>query len=220
MKKFRAVMKQHRRPGSDFLTALSVLVAFDNAKGNKQTFCDQNFLSYRNLKDSCDLRRQLAELIVAEEEVIDIFASVADEEEVTTKSEAKKTDVTKLLSGNQLVGSPDSEILLRKLICCGLIDNVARRATPEECMTRKPPVDYHSTTRRTPYIHILHNDIMYVHSNSAVATLQPPPEWVIFTSLQTTTKVAGKKLKTPRTVMKGVTAARKEWLTGLGWEGI
>eukprot|EP01060_Flectonema_neradi_P014896 TRINITY_DN21587_c0_g1_i1.p1 TRINITY_DN21587_c0_g1~~TRINITY_DN21587_c0_g1_i1.p1 ORF type:complete len:1080 (+),score=240.24 TRINITY_DN21587_c0_g1_i1:44-3283(+) len=220
MKKFRAVMKEYRRPGSDFLTALSVLMAFGNAKGNKQTFCDKNYLSYRNLKDSCDLRRQLAEIVVAEEEVVDVFASVADEEEVTAKSEAKKSDVTKLLTGTNLIGSADSEIVLRKLICCGLIDNVARRATPEECMTRKPPVPYHSTTRRTPYIHVLHNDIMYVHANSAVAMVQPPPEWVIFTSLQTTTKVDGHKLKTPRTVMKGVTAARKEWLTGLGWEGI
>ena len=154
MTHFREVTKVFRRPGSDFLTAMNVLHAFRTCRGDKQTWCMGNFVNYKNLKDATELRKQLVQLLVSQETAVDVYASVADEEEVTLSSHEKKTQLTEMINAAPTGMGVNAEVVLRKLIVSGLIDNVARRATPEECALQKPPVEYNESGRRAPYFNV------------------------------------------------------------------
>eukprot|EP01059_Diplonema_ambulator_P004410 TRINITY_DN14108_c0_g1_i1.p1 TRINITY_DN14108_c0_g1~~TRINITY_DN14108_c0_g1_i1.p1 ORF type:complete len:290 (+),score=97.52 TRINITY_DN14108_c0_g1_i1:22-870(+) len=212
---FKKATRTFRKPGSDYLTALAALKGYMECKGNRQVYCDANFLSAKNLKDALELKKQLTELLISEEGSIDVLASIADEEEVSKKGSVESY-VKEVLAKPVGVMNANVETVLRKLIACGLIDNVARRASPEECQLQKPPVTYSDNARRAPYIQILSRDVVFLHANSSVSSLSPAPEWVVYTALVKTKTAKGRP---PRTVMKGVTAVKKEWLNELGWEG-
>lgn len=129
----------------------------------------------------------------------------------------------------------------RKIIGIGLIDHVARRATSIEC--RQQNFLYNDTkTSKVPYFDFITGDIMLIHPSSSCVKTSPPPEYVLYTSLQRvkrgpegTAKAAeesrgtkmeirtrgfGKntkqqlqaKLEKPNIFMRGVTCVTRGWL--------
>ena len=129
-------------------------MAFSKVKKQKQrqAWCEQNHVSYKNLNDALDLRKQLSQLLVSEEGSIDLYASVADEEEVTADKHAEKTALLAVINAPPKALSLEGRIVVMQLIVSGLIDNVARIAQPDECEARKIRVQ---SGKRAAYIQVL-----------------------------------------------------------------
>ena len=80
------------------------------------------------------------------------------------------------------VMAKDEELQLRKIIAVGLIDQVARRASVEECQDQGYRYN-DSKTAKVPYMDIRSGRILYIHPTSSTSKTQPPPEYVTYASL-------------------------------------
>eukprot|EP00756_Hemistasia_phaeocysticola_P021104 Hpha_TRINITY_DN15757_c2_g14::TRINITY_DN15757_c2_g14_i1::g.37630::m.37630/K14780/DHX37, DHR1; ATP-dependent RNA helicase DHX37/DHR1 len=225
MQRFRQTVRKYRHPGSDYLTALRVLFDYIKSGGGASKFCNENFLVFRGMKDAVGLRKQLSQLLASEEESADVYGVLADEEEVTEKtSSAARHKMLSLLGKASTPRCEEEEVMVRKIIASGLVDQVARRAAPHECELRKPPIKFDdSSGRRAAYIQPLTGEVMFIHPLSAVATVSPPPDYVVYTGLTMQRNKRkrpkdGEEAPAGKVLMKGVTAVKKEWLRDLGWE--
>eukprot|EP00662_Eupelagonemidae_sp_cell21_P026405 gene26405-4417_t len=111
-------------------------------------FCDDHFLVFRSMSDAAALRRQLTQLLASEEESADVYGALADEEELccwngrydphrydataVTVAQRKAQRLRSVLGRTGGLQSEDEEVVVRKIIAAGLIDQVARRATPAD----------------------------------------------------------------------------------------
>lgn len=125
-------------------------------------------------------------------------------------------------SNGELKLTKDTEILLRKLIAVGLMDQIARKASVHECRSRGVEFTTGKTTK-VPYLDVRSGSVVYVHPSSSVSSTHPAPEFVAYCGLQRSRRVqegttASTKKKVDHTFMKGVTVLAKEWLDAVDYD--
>lgn len=116
----------------------------------------------------------------------------------------------------------DDEMLLRKFIAMGLIDQVCRRATPLECRSHGYKYVESDRCKGTPYFDTKRSVVTFVHPTSSVAATTPPPEWIVYAVLQKNVRLPGGAghhvaEDAAKMFMRGVTVVRKEWIDELGY---
>jgi len=221
----RKVVLKYSNPGSDLMTCLEVTRHYMAAE-DKRTFCRENFLVERNMREAIMLRAQLMRLLSGVNE----YAGPEETEIGVTAEEleAGGADASELpMTRNGLDFSVDhkptltQEAALRKLIAAGLVDHVARRATASECQTHKARYLDECLAMKSLYIDTLSGQPVWVHPFSSVSHTQPCPEFVCYSILQSMKRPRKvKRTAPPKTYMKGVTILRKEWLWELGLQDI
>ncbi|AAZ12018.1 pre-mRNA splicing factor ATP-dependent RNA helicase, putative [Trypanosoma brucei brucei TREU927] len=184
-------------PGSDLLTSLNALLVYMN--NSSAVNCDRYCLVQKSLSEAKQLGDQL--LVLASRDTAEEPVEGASDADVVGPEQLFEERALAHLSKNQ-------EIVIRKLFIIGLVDQVARRATVQEC--RSHGVEYKSDkTTKTPYITVANHIIVYVHPSSSIARTYPPPEYVTFVTLQ---KNVRSETKESLTLMLGLTIVTKEWL--------
>lgn len=193
-------------PGSDLVTSLRAFGVFFR---RPTTATSVRFsLIHKSMVEALQLQRQLQNSIALQQHR-ELSLDEADEViDRPTKAAGIDEQGTPILSS-------DSEIILRKLISLGLIDQVARRATVQECRDREVP--FHDIkTSKVPYIDIRSGSAIFIHPSSSVATTVPAPDYVVYCCLQKSKR--GLDSTTSNTFMKGVTVVTKPWLDEIGFD--
>ncbi|KAG8346282.1 putative ATP-dependent RNA helicase [Trypanosoma vivax] len=196
-----ALVQSLLHPGSDLLTSLNAFGIY--LTDSSTTNCNRYCLVRKSFSEAAQLGGQLRTL-VAQDAVTDDVDDIGDSDVVIGG---------KLFDTSGLIKLPkEDEILLRKLFIVGLADQVARRATVQEC--RFCGVEYkNNRTTKAPYIVVGTSTIVYVHPTSSIARTFPPPEYVTFICLQ---KSVRSETKEPTTMMLGLTIVTREWLHEAG----
>jgi ATP-dependent RNA helicase DHX37/DHR1 len=171
-----------RVPESDALSALCALCAFE-AAGESETFCRNNHLLFKNLREAAALRKQLSRIVAAQRS--------------PTVSEIHSTS-------SPPSAPPPLPVLeaLRRAVAAGWGDHVARRVRSLEHVQghhstgkrNKRAVRYKSCTAS------LQEDI-FLHPNSALHSSFP--DFVVYSEIVRTVK---------RPYMAGLTAVEPRWL--------
>eukprot|EP01012_Entosiphon_sulcatum_P017545 TRINITY_DN2230_c0_g1_i1.p1 TRINITY_DN2230_c0_g1~~TRINITY_DN2230_c0_g1_i1.p1 ORF type:complete len:1073 (+),score=269.94 TRINITY_DN2230_c0_g1_i1:30-3221(+) len=219
----QAVVAHYTNPGSDMMTFLKVAQGYLKAKDPRQ-FCRDNFLIEKNMREVAQLREQLVRMVL--QQGVEATALPEDDEDLDAEQVALAAEQRKLFDVSAAPAA-DQEVLIRKVIAGGLVDQVARRASLAECEGLKLRYT-ESTAWRSPYLDLFTNEVLWIHPDSAVAQTHPPPEFVVFAFVQEANskraKVAeseGKNKKPPpksaqKKYMKCVTAVTAGWLKELG----
>ncbi|ORC90732.1 putative ATP-dependent RNA helicase [Trypanosoma theileri] len=200
----RSLIHSLLHPGSDMLTCLN---AFGIYLENSSTLnCNRYCLVQKSLSEARQLSQQLQSL-ARQNSVVEQVEDSLEANDVTTGS------VGCLFTKNgKLTLSKEDEITLRKIFIYGLPDQVARRATIQEC--RYHGVEYKDNkATKAPYIILSSSMIAYIHPTSSIARTFPPPEFVTFAFLQRSVR---SETKDPATMMLGLTIVIKEWLHECG----
>ncbi|EKF37725.1 ATP-dependent RNA helicase, putative [Trypanosoma cruzi marinkellei] len=191
-------------PGSDLITSLNAFGVYlnDSSSGNCYRYC----LVQKSLSEARQLKQQLHAL-VRQDAVVEQVDDTIDANDVGAMDSGPH------ISDNfSLTLSKEQELLLRKLFIYGLKDQVARRATIQEC--RDHGVEYKDKkATKAPYILLGRSMISYIHPTSSIARTFPPPEYVTFAFLQRSVR---SETKDPVTMMLGLTIVTKEWLSECG----
>ena len=122
-----------------------------------------------------------------------------------------------------VVMPPAEETAVRRWVVSGLIDQVARRASPLECRAHGVEFTDGRRTTKTPYYDAQRRMILYIHPKSSVSRVVPPPEWVVYTAVQVSqfgadgSDAAGGGAKRKAACMRGVTVALRQWLDEAGY---
>lgn len=166
-------------PKSDILKYLNVVGAYEYA-GGKESFCEENFLRSRAMEDIRKLRRQLTNMVVSNFPHINICIDPQMK--------------------------PPSQLqlkILRQVITAGLIDCVAMRQDVLDTEGGKGASFKNSNN--VPYKLMWSDEVAYIHPNSVLYGLPPPPV-LVYSEL----------FKGGRTWLKGVTAVEPKWLSKIG----
>eukprot|EP00668_Euglena_longa_P015920 GGOE01020096.1.p1 GENE.GGOE01020096.1~~GGOE01020096.1.p1 ORF type:complete len:1145 (+),score=390.54 GGOE01020096.1:167-3436(+) len=219
----RKAVQQFSNPGSDLMTNLEVARHYLAAADQKK-FCRDNFLIDRNMREVALLRVQLMRILSG----ISEYTSPEEDEmgntpaELQGAAEASGVEVPPTRAGLDFsVGKKPTltqEVLLRKLIAMGLVDQIARRATAAECLKCKVRYYDECLAMKSLYVDTLSGQPVWIHPFSSVARTQPCPELVCYSVLQSMRRQT-KARKAPaavKTYMKGVTIVKKQWLWEMG----
>lgn len=199
-------LKRLLHPGSDlisFLRAMSVYLARPSV-----STCVRFSLVHKSMSEAAQLQRQLHHAIRQVETVEDEEGPEIDGDVLQQRGENADAQGVPVLDA-------DTEVVLRKIFALGLIDQVARRATVQECRSRDVPF-HDSKTSKVPYIDVRSGSAVFIHPSSTVATTVPAPEFVLYSSLQRSKR--SPDAPSPTTFMKGVTVMTKQWLDEVGYE--
>ncbi|CAD2217932.1 ATP-dependent RNA helicase [Angomonas deanei] len=189
-------------PGSDLITNFR---AFGKYLADQRKSCHEYCLVQKSMKEAKMLFYQLCSLAAQDRSTDDEIPDTVD----TTEQSSSAPPADSLSSITQT-----DELSVRKIFIPGLIDQIARRATPQECIAYK--VSYNEKkTSSAPYLILSTRAIAFIHPTSSVSHTLPPPEYVLFSHLQT---VSRSESKTAQTHMLGVTIVVKEWLLEAGCE--
>lgn len=189
----RAAQDQFRIADSDALSALCALCAFE-AAGESESFCRENFLHFKNLREAASLRRQLARLISASQSS---SSSIGQRIEERVRAE----DVS---SPPSWPIRPHVFEALRRALTAGWADHVARRVRSIAHIFRHRQNEEQSIAKKgraVRYLPCILDEEVYLHPNSSSHALAP--EYVIYTEIVRTSK---------RAYMSGVTAIDPVWL--------
>ncbi|KEG15503.1 putative ATP-dependent RNA helicase [Trypanosoma grayi] len=191
-------------PGSDLLTCLKAFGVYLNDPSVAN--CRRHCLVQKSLLEASQLGEQLR-VLSRQDGIVEQVDDTLDANDVGT------ANCEKLFGDNGLLTlSKDQEVALRKLFIFGLVDQVARRATIQEC--RYHGVEYKDNkTTKAPYVILDSSMIAYIHPTSSIARTYPPPEYVTFAFLQRSVR---SETKDPSTMMLGLTIVTKEWLHECG----
>ncbi|RNF16341.1 putative ATP-dependent RNA helicase [Trypanosoma conorhini] len=200
----RSLVSSLLNPGSDLITSLNAFGVYLNDSSSRN--CHRYCLVQKSLSEARQLKRQL-QTLMRQDAVVEQVDDTLDANDIgTMNSEANFNDhgLVKL--------SKEQEITIRKLFIHGLLDQVARRASIQEC--RDHGVEYKDNkTTKAPYILLGRSMISYIHPTSSIARTFPPPEYVTFAFLQRSVR---SETKESATMMLGVTIVTKEWLHDCG----
>lgn len=191
-------------PGSDLLTCLNAFGVFSNDSSLRN--CHRYCLVQKSLFEARQLSEQLQVLTRqdAVTEQIDDTLDVHDGRTMNCKEVFSDDGIVSL--------SKEQEIVLRKLFISGFVDQVARRATIQECHYHGVEYKDNKATK-APYIVLGSSMIAYIHPTSSIARTFPPPEYVTFAFLQRSVR---SQTKDAATMMLGLTIVTKEWLHEYG----
>ena len=222
---------QHKKqifcPGSDFITFIRAFAFY--ARHPTARECEQACLVHKSLREAYQLARQLVQISE------DRFRATATRdgdcalEDYDTTEEAlivppthdtskARAAFTATWQCSEQTVSKEEEVWLRKVVANGLLDQIARRATPMECRVAQEKYSAGPKTTKTPYFHAESKCVVWVHPNSSIAATQPPPEYVAFAALQRSHRGEGGNLSAPKTFMRGCTILTKQWLDELGYD--
>jgi ATP-dependent RNA helicase DHX37/DHR1 len=184
--------------GSDLMTWLKLIRAFLSRKTTEASrhlcLIHKSAIEavelLKQLKRSTAIRNSTAELLLDEDDMQNCGAVVC-------------------LASAEL--NRDEQIILRKLISLGLLDQVARMADPHECRIRNVPYTQ-GRASKTPYLDLRSETIVFIHPSSACAHTMPPPEYVTYCALQSVAAHGNGPL------MKGVTSMSLSWLLEAGFD--
>lgn len=167
---------------SDAFRVLAVVGAYAYAGGTLQ-FCHENFLRPKAMEEVRQLRSQLASLVIS-----------------TLPSSPETSEVAKTLSSPRLAPPSETQFkVLRQLIACAYIDQVAVRADLVPEAARSVPAlaelasegrlrNRWSSCRHVPYLAMgvsstaTDNDPAYIHQSSSLFE-HAPPEWCVFSEV-------------------------------------
>ena len=175
---------------SDALSALNTLCAFEDA-GETETFCRQNFLHFKNLREAAALRKQLARLVSALH-----FDSYAEKE--SNKDQNLKH---KLLSTLEWPIPDTAMHALRRALTAGWADHVARRVRSYDHVMRHNSDRSGRRGRAIRYLPCLLDEDVFLHPNSSAHALAA--EYVVYSEIIHNSK---------RPYMSGVTVVDPVWL--------
>ncbi|ESL10693.1 hypothetical protein TRSC58_01569 [Trypanosoma rangeli SC58] len=200
----RSLVSSLLNPGSDLITSLNAFGVYltDTSSGNCHRYC----LVQKSLSEARQLKQQL-QALMSHDTVVEQVDDTLDVNDIGTMDSGPH------FSDHGLVKlSKEQEINIRKLFIYGLVDQVARRATIQEC--RYHGVEYKDNkATKAPYILLGRAMISYIHPTSSIARTFPPPEYVTFAFLQRSVR---SERKEPATMMLGLTIVTKEWLHDCG----
>lgn len=194
--------------GSDFMTYLNALVVFRrDPRRSTWDYC----LVQKSMQEANLLYSQLRRFLVdGDEEDTEELADTLDDNEAYGPSSVEGAAAEPTTS---LLANREEELVIRKAFIPGLLDQVARRATVQECRTFG--VDYNDKrTSKAPYLILSTRTISYIHPTSSVSRTFPPPDFVTFGFLQ---KVVRSETKKAQSMMLGVTIVTSEWLHTCGF---
>lgn len=191
--------------GSDMISYLRAAGVFTNRP--TASTCSKFNIIHKSMTEANQLRRQLMASL-SSVEFDDALTSDFDDPEAAD-SRTKIFDAQGVCSIDQ-----ETEVLVRKLVAIGLIDQVARRASVHECRSHGVPYT-DGKTSKVPYWDVKSASIVFVHPSSSVALTNPPPEVVVYVGLYSSKRSEKQK---SHTFMKGVTIVTKEWLSDIGFD--
>jgi ATP-dependent RNA helicase DHX37/DHR1 len=220
--------------GSDMISFVRALCIF----GHRPTFATATRFNmvHKSMSEAQQLRKQLGQAtkqITSLEEAL--FAENTDDGGDDDGHEEPREDVAHSENGpiaartanrcfdqnGELTLTKELEILLRKLIAIGLMDQIARKASVHECRSRGVEFTTGKATK-VPYVDVRSRSIVYIHPSSTVSSTHPAPEYVSYCGLQRSRRVqegtGSSKKKAEHTFMKGVTVLAKEWLDAVEFD--
>ena len=182
-------------PASDALSAAQALLAYDRCKGAKaaEVFCSSNKLHAKTMREMSDLRRQLKRLIVSLASSSSKLSGVIFSENVLRELEADVEAAKTLPPGG------DIERALRKALCAGWADRIARRSKHKELEQATRANE--KSSKATRYIPALLDTAVFLHPTSSLH--RSSPDYVVYTDLLQTEK---------RAYVVGATGIEPEWL--------
>jgi len=171
-------------PTSDLLSLLRAVGAY-RLSPNPTQFCHQWFLHTKNMKEVSSLMRQLQRIIDEHDQGNSEMSDDDEEEEDCLLRPPTEED----------------ELVIRQIICAGLVDRVARLATEEEW----PGLDASFTSKNRPYISIQlgAKTPVFIHPSSYL--FGKYPEYVVYNDIS--------KSKGGKIYIKGITAIQPNWLS-------
>ncbi|PWN17894.1 P-loop containing nucleoside triphosphate hydrolase protein [Microstroma glucosiphilum] len=211
---------------SDAFRMLAVVGAYAYSN-NSATFCRDNFLRAKAMTEVDQLRRQLSALVLS-----------------TLEPSKTTTEVTALLSSSKLAPPTETQFkIIRQLIACAYIDQVAVRADIVPAAARSIPSLAEQATqgrlktqwkscRHVPYLAMgVSGEAAYIHRSSSLFE-HAPPEWCVFgETMRSRPKDRKSKdddtqeesaLDVPeirgRVFLKGITKINPAWIPKLGKE--
>lgn len=222
--------------GSDMISFVKAMGVF--AHRPSFTTATRFNIVHKSMTEALQLRKQLngamkqvgalEEALFAETDDHDDGGDVDDAVESTedsAKRNVKRSTTSSTMcfdSSGELKLTKEIEVLLRKLIAVGLLDQVARKATVHECRSRGVEFTTGKTTK-VPYLDVRSGSIVFIHPSSTVSSTHPAPEFVSYCGLQRSRRVqegtgVSKKKMGEHTFMKGVTVLAREWLDAVEYD--
>ncbi|CUI14417.1 ATP-dependent DEAD/DEAH box RNA helicase, RecQ, putative [Bodo saltans] len=225
-----ADQKRLLHAGSDMISFVRALGVF----GHRPSFATATRFNivHKSMTEAQQLRRQLngaTKNMKGREEAL--FSENTDDgeddsekvdDESATPSSSTLTSSKAFDANGDVKLTKDTEVLLRKLIAVGLMDQIARKASVHECRSRGVEFTTGKTTK-VPYLDVRSGSVVYIHPSSTVSSTHPAPEYVAYCGLQRSRRVqegtsVSTKKKIDHTFMKGVTVLAKEWLDAVEYD--
>ncbi|GAQ88491.1 DEAH-box RNA helicase [Klebsormidium nitens] len=213
----RAAHAKFTVPGSEALSAAAALVAYEEfvqAAGERvgqigpsagEQFCFENHLHARTMKEMAQLREQLTRLVGANlareevESVPGVGPDTAEKSPVLTRQAREKRSVERLETALREPLGKGDEAKLRRAICAGWADRVARKLRPGESVPGE--LEAEKSRRAVRYQACSAPGVVFLHPGTSAA--RDAPDFVCYADLVQTEK---------RTYMQGVTAVDVRWL--------
>ncbi|GBG66664.1 hypothetical protein CBR_g66799 [Chara braunii] len=187
---------QFSNPTSDVLTVVNALREYEKAE-KREEFCTAAFLHLKTMEEMVMLRKQLVRIAVRQ------WEQQKEEDECTDAAvwlDLREEDL-------ELEGTLDTkgEEVVRRAICAGWADRVARRLHPGKNAKLDSKnggeEEAHDKRRRAVrYQACSLDETAYLHPSSSVA--KEAPDWVVYSDIMVTS----------RPYMRGVTAVNSRWL--------
>lgn len=242
-----AIPKQFRHDGNDFVTVLCAASWFA-ANSPTPGMCHEIGLMHKIMTEALQLRRQIEQLFSGRTGAAAAAASgrrdegnVLDDLDGTETTQQQQPVSSSLKSKNsnsnnainfKLPFDTQLDECIRRVMLCGFVDQVGRRATPEEC--RRSGIKYVATQKcgRTPYWDVYRKNVFFVHGRSTASSVFPAPDWVVYTvasssdrevntsgipSSAAVSAAAVPGQPQPKIFVRGVTGVTKEWLDAAGF---
>jgi ATP-dependent RNA helicase DHX37/DHR1 len=177
---------------SDLLSLLKAVGAY-GVSANPKQFCREWFLHSKNMKEVCSLMKQLKRIIIQS-----VNEQQEEEEEENRIHKDREEDLSILEPPNE-----EQELIIRQIICAGLVDRVAQLATEQQWAQLQLSSSF--TSKNRPYISIqLGNKVpVFIHPSSYL--FGKHPEYVVYNDIS--------KSRSGKIYMKGVTVIQPNWLT-------
>ena len=166
-KRLRSRHAALRVPDSDALSALKALCAFED-NGGAGSFCEDNFLVFKHLREGLQLTRQLERILRSSN--VELFSGAIE----------RLKDIRKPKLSTEII------IALKRAILAGWGDHVSRRVRSSEYLARKRREG--SRTRAVRYESTMIDEDVFLHPSSALHSRSP--EWLVYSDIIRTEKRA------------------------------
>lgn len=198
----RAAHARFTVPGSEALSAAAALRAYEefvSAAGERvgqtgpsagERFCHENHLHARTMKEMAQLREQLTRLVganLAREEVESVPDTASDatgRSPVLNRQTREKRSVERLEAALREPLGKGDEAKLRRAICAGWADRIARKLRPGESVPGE--LEAEKSRRAVRYQACSAPGVVFLHPGSPVA--RDAPDFVCYADLVQTEK--------------------------------
>jgi hypothetical protein len=191
-KQFKESRKKFESQKSDLISALKACGGFEfcTDEKSKKAFCEKNFLHYKNMKEIHSLREQLVKLL----------------------NQFNENATTGLIGNTKLAPPNDEEqLIIRQILCCGFIDQVAKEATDDEI---EKITLLGIKMKRGSKVYISHSlgisKPLFIHPSSFLS--KKSPKFLTYSELM--------ESKSGYVFMRSVTEIKENWLISYGGDSL